>query len=168
MAPGRKERVQRKSFVGPVRADIHEQAVTHYLLDAKLHYLGDTSAGDTRTEHGFDIRHEEAALCGYLRDLLTPMELPLEGFCRHWVIKHDSLMFPHVLRIGWLSVLSHIPRRRDRDDARLEQLSRHQCSHWWRAKAHRKVKSICHQVADVVAHDEFERKVRMVSQKIWQ
>jgi hypothetical protein len=64
MAAGWKERIQRKSFVGPVREDIHEQAVAHHLLDANLHYLGDASAGDTRAEHGLHIRHKEPPFAG--------------------------------------------------------------------------------------------------------
>src|SRR5258706_16352464 len=120
MAPGRKERIQRKSFVRPVREEVHEQAIMHYLLDANLHHLGDAGAGDTRAEHGFHVRHEEAPLCGYLRDLPPSMKLPLEGLGRDRVIKHDSLMFAHLLRFSWLSVLSHIPWRCDRNDAGLE------------------------------------------------
>src|ERR1700755_2669616 len=127
MAPGRKERIQRKSFVRPVREEVHKQALTHYLLDANLHHLGDASAGDTRTEHGFHVRHEETPLCRYLRDLLTPMKLPLKGLGRHGVIKHDSLMPGHLLRFSCLPGLSKIRRRRDRNKAVIKRFASNKC-----------------------------------------
>jgi predicted transcriptional regulator len=154
------ERANTAEFFRPTSPqDIHEQAIAHHLLDANLHHLGDASAGDTRAEHGLHIRHEETPPRAYLRDLLTPMELPLEGLGRHQVRKHASLMFPHLLRIAWLPVLIHIPLRRARNDAHLEQLARNQCSHRRGPKRIARSSPICHEVSDVVAQDEVERKV---------
>jgi hypothetical protein len=107
--------MQRKYFVRPAREEIQEQAVAHRLLDANLQHLCDARAGDTRTQHRFDIRNEEAPFCGYLGDLLTRDSAVCAGVGRVTIV----FASPAVLR------RSSPPRQRaiDRDSSTSVQLN---------------------------------------------
>ena len=132
---------------------------------SERHHLRDPHAGQTGSEHGGDIRHHQARGRHDRNDLAPSPELPGEGTSGRRVLIVDARVLQEIARIGRSPMRLHVAGRGDRQDAGLQQFAGREAADRGIAEAQRHVEAVRDEIADVVAHDEFEPEVPVLGQE---
>src|SRR5579863_3418905 len=135
------------------------------LRAADLQDLTDASTSLARAEQRSRVRHEQARLDSQRQYLLLTSHLPVVGPCVGRIVKVDAVALLNLFGMPRLSMSFYVGRRGNRQHSRLNQLPSHERSERRLAEAQRQVKPVRDQIADGIAHDQLDGKIRIAREE---